>query len=198
MLTTSRSVATRIAEVGGGDRGFLWRLNSYWAYRQVPDGVVVELESVSLSRSVPGVLKPVAGPIISRIARESMVRTLVALREHVQTLGSGLRAPRPRAPGASGESAPRLQLGLGAAGAWSRSRTPAASRPTRSAAARPPDPGVSPWTQIVSARIGMSTPSRVVTTPSSSIRRIRAPRRRRDRVISAPGVPRATSEPSAL
>jgi putative flippase GtrA len=91
-LTTSRSVATRIAEVDGGDRGFLWRLNSYWAYRQVPEGVVVELESVSLSRSVPGVLKPIAGPIIGRIARESMVRTLTALREHVQASGSGLPA----------------------------------------------------------------------------------------------------------
>lgn len=91
-LTTSRSVATRIAEVDGGDRGFLWRLNSYWAYRQVPEGVVVELESVSLSRSVPGVLKPIAGPIIGRIARESMVRTLTALREYILASGSRLRA----------------------------------------------------------------------------------------------------------
>ncbi len=83
-LTTSRSVATRIAEVGGGDRGFLWRLNSYWTYRQVAEGVVVELDSVSLSRSVPAALRPVAGPIINRIARESLVRTLDALREHVE------------------------------------------------------------------------------------------------------------------
>ncbi|MGH9373776.1 MAG: hypothetical protein ACRD15_19830, partial [Vicinamibacterales bacterium] len=30
---SSRSVATRITEVGtGGDRGFLWRLNAYWRY----------------------------------------------------------------------------------------------------------------------------------------------------------------------
>lgn len=83
-LTTSRSVATKIAEVGGGDRGFLWRLNSYWAYRQVAEGVVVELDSISLSRSVPGVLKPIAGPIINSIARESLSRTLDALRRHLQ------------------------------------------------------------------------------------------------------------------
>ncbi len=81
LLTTSQSVATRIVEVGGGDRGFLWRLNSYWAYRRVPGGVVVELESLSLSRSVPGMLKPLVGPIISRIARESLSRTLAALNE---------------------------------------------------------------------------------------------------------------------
>jgi putative flippase GtrA len=95
-VTTSRSVATRIAEVGGGDRGFLWRLNSYWTYRQAPEGVVVELESLSLSRSVPGLIRPIAGPIINRIARESMVRTLDALRRHVEAAGSG-----PRATGAS-------------------------------------------------------------------------------------------------
>jgi putative flippase GtrA len=41
---TSRSVATSIRETGGGDRGFLWRLNSYWRYVQVAEGVVVELE----------------------------------------------------------------------------------------------------------------------------------------------------------
>jgi hypothetical protein len=35
-LATARSVATRIEEVGGGDRGFLWRLHSYWRYEQQP------------------------------------------------------------------------------------------------------------------------------------------------------------------
>ena len=62
----SRSTATRIAEVAepdtprererlpGDDRGFLWRLNSYWRYEAVPGGVLVECESISLSRSAPG------------------------------------------------------------------------------------------------------------------------------------------------
>jgi putative flippase GtrA len=79
-LATSTSVSTRIAETGGGDRGFLWRLHSYWRYVQVGADVRVELESLSLSRSVPAVLRPVAGPIAGRIARESMVRTLESLR----------------------------------------------------------------------------------------------------------------------
>lgn len=81
-LATSRSVATRIAELDGRDRGFLWRLNSYWRYVQVGDDVRVDLESLSLSREIPAILRPVAGPAISRIARESLTRTLEALRRH--------------------------------------------------------------------------------------------------------------------
>jgi putative flippase GtrA len=87
-LATSRSVATRIAEVDGRDRGFLWRLNSYWRYVQVGNDVLVELESISLSRDVPSVLKPIAGPIINRIARESVVDTLAALRAHFEGGGA--------------------------------------------------------------------------------------------------------------
>ncbi len=80
-LATSRSASTSIVETGGGDRGFLWRLNSYWTYRQQDEGVRVEVLSVSLSRDVPRLIRPVAGPIIGRIARESMARTLEAVRD---------------------------------------------------------------------------------------------------------------------
>jgi hypothetical protein len=90
-LAMSRSVATRIAEVDGRDRGFLWRLNSYWRYVQVGNDVLVELESMSLSRDVPSVVKPIAGPIINRIARESVVNTLAALRAHFEGGGTASR-----------------------------------------------------------------------------------------------------------
>jgi hypothetical protein len=46
-FATSRSVATRIEEVGGVDHGFLWRLNSYWQYVAVPGGVLVGRESMT-------------------------------------------------------------------------------------------------------------------------------------------------------
>jgi putative flippase GtrA len=85
-LATSRSVSTTIREVGGSDRGFLWRLNSYWRYRQDGDGVLVEVLSVSLSRTVPAVARPVATPIIDRIARESMRRTLEAMERFGVTI----------------------------------------------------------------------------------------------------------------
>ena len=79
-LATARSVSTRIAEVGGGDHGFLWRLHSYWRYEEVDGGVRVDLESLTLSRDVPSIVRPIAAPLITRIARESMVRTLEAFQ----------------------------------------------------------------------------------------------------------------------
>jgi len=90
---SSRSVATRIAEVvnpgepgeyeqpAGVDRGFLWGLNSYWRYEAVHGGVVVELESLTLSRSVPWGVGAVVGPLVDQVARESITRTLLSLRE---------------------------------------------------------------------------------------------------------------------
>jgi len=36
--------------------------NAYWRYEQVAEGVLVECESVTLSRAVPLLLRPVAGP----------------------------------------------------------------------------------------------------------------------------------------
>jgi hypothetical protein len=98
---SSRSVATRIAELEdagtpveherpvGQDRGFLWRMNSYWRYEQVPEGVIIELESLTLSRDIPSVLKFVAGPIIDAIARESMTRTLESVRARLLASGAG-------------------------------------------------------------------------------------------------------------
>jgi putative flippase GtrA len=88
-LATSRSVATKIAETGGGDRGFLWRLNSYWRYRQVGDAVAVDVLSVSLSRDVPTLARPIAAPIVGHIARESMTRTLESVRLFGEKLGGG-------------------------------------------------------------------------------------------------------------
>ncbi len=65
----------------GQDHGFLWRLNSYWRYEQVDGGVFVECESISLSRSLPASLEVFIRPIIDMVARESMERTLVSMRE---------------------------------------------------------------------------------------------------------------------
>jgi hypothetical protein len=85
---SSRSVATKIAELAdagtpqerekpaGSDLGLLWRLNAYWWYEEVPGGVLVECESLSLSRGIPLLLKPFASGTVDRIARESMARTL--------------------------------------------------------------------------------------------------------------------------
>ncbi|MFN7992557.1 MAG: hypothetical protein U0Q18_03105 [Bryobacteraceae bacterium] len=84
----SRSYSTRIAEVEnygeprererppGQDRGFLWRLNSYWTFRERDGGTYVECEAISLTRSVPAALRWLIDPIVQSLARESLVHTL--------------------------------------------------------------------------------------------------------------------------
>jgi putative flippase GtrA len=88
----SRSAAVKIAELSnagtpqeqekpqGHDSGFLWRLNAYWRYEQVDGGVLIECESVSLSRSIPFVVRPLLTGTVERIARESLEKTLRTLR----------------------------------------------------------------------------------------------------------------------
>jgi putative flippase GtrA len=87
-FATSRSISTKIVESGGSDRGFLWRLNSYWRYRQVGNAVQVDVLSLSLSRDIPWLVRPSARPIIDRIGRESMTRTLDTVQRNAGTLQS--------------------------------------------------------------------------------------------------------------
>jgi hypothetical protein len=89
---SSRSTATKIVELAnpgtalerelppGDDRGFLWRLNAYWRYEEVRAGVIAECESISLSRDVPMAFRYLVMPMVRSAARESMERTLAALR----------------------------------------------------------------------------------------------------------------------
>jgi hypothetical protein len=89
---SSRSISAKIAELenpgtsaererpASEDRGFLWRLNSYWRYEAVPGGVVVELESLTLSRDIPLGLGTIVRPMVDRVARESVARTLDSMR----------------------------------------------------------------------------------------------------------------------
>jgi putative flippase GtrA len=100
---TSRSVSTRIAEIMdagtpgerekpvGNDHGFLWRLNAYWRFEQVKGGVLIECESVSLSRDVPALLRLLVNRTVEGIARESLDRTLLSLRADLKR---SLPAPR--------------------------------------------------------------------------------------------------------
>ena len=102
---SSWSTATKIVEIADAgtsterpkrpdeDRGLLWRWNAYWRYEQVEQGVLVECESVTLSRPVPLVLRPVAGPIVSHVARESMTRTLAVFRDRFRQPATDHRSP---------------------------------------------------------------------------------------------------------
>jgi hypothetical protein len=64
----------------GDDRGFLWRLHSYWRFQQVPSGVVVECESLSLSRGVPSAVRWLVAPFLTSVPRESLLSTLLPIR----------------------------------------------------------------------------------------------------------------------
>ncbi len=88
----SNSISTKVVEIEnagtpkeralpeGNDHGYMWKLNSYWRYRQVDGGVMVEIESLTLSRDLPPIIGPLIRPIVTSTARESMTRTLASVR----------------------------------------------------------------------------------------------------------------------
>jgi hypothetical protein len=86
----SISRSTKIAEIDspgtareralgpGEEHGFMWRLNTYWSYEERDGGLEIQIESVSLSRSIPTGLGWLIGPFIESIPRESLEFTLNA------------------------------------------------------------------------------------------------------------------------
>jgi hypothetical protein len=92
---SSRSEATHIGELEDvgtprerekppdQDRGFLWRLNSYWRFKAEPDGVIVECESVSLSRSIPRGVAWMVQSFVESVPKESLENTLLPIRTHL-------------------------------------------------------------------------------------------------------------------
>ena len=105
-MASSRTVATRIAELDGAgtpderekpvgrDRGFLWRLNTYWRYEQVDEGVIFEIESLSLSRGIPRLLRWMVSPLINRTARDVLTQTLASMAEVLSARAPGAFAAR--------------------------------------------------------------------------------------------------------
>jgi hypothetical protein len=84
----SISRSTRIDEIEGAgtgaeralsadeEHGFLWRLNTYWSYEERDGGLYLQIEAVSLTRSVPRGLGWAIAPYVQSIPRESMEFTL--------------------------------------------------------------------------------------------------------------------------
>jgi len=91
----SRAYSTRIAEVDdpgkpgehelpvGKDRGLLWRLYGYWFFEERDGGVVVECESVTLTRDIPFGMGKVLSPIIHGLPSESLRKGLDSTRRAV-------------------------------------------------------------------------------------------------------------------
>jgi hypothetical protein len=84
----SFSRSTKIAEIASPgtkdehalsaseEHGFLWRLNSYWSYEERDGGLYIQIESVSLTRSIPTGLAWIIGPYVKSVPRESLEFTL--------------------------------------------------------------------------------------------------------------------------
>lgn len=85
---TSISRSTRIDEIGSAgtpservmspseQHGFLWRLNTYWSYEERDGGLYMQIESISLTRSIPTGLGWAIGPFVESVPRESLEFTL--------------------------------------------------------------------------------------------------------------------------
>jgi hypothetical protein len=58
------------------EHGFLWRLNTYWSYEEKDGGLYLQVEAVSLTRSIPHGLGWAVGPYIESIPRDSLEFTL--------------------------------------------------------------------------------------------------------------------------
>jgi len=88
----SRSQITREQEVqnpgqedeklkpAGDDRGFLWRMNTYWKFEEKDGGTYVQCESITLTRNIPLLLKPIIEPFVTSVPRESLVGVLTHTR----------------------------------------------------------------------------------------------------------------------
>ena len=99
----SHSHTTRVQEVEnagqkderllpeGNDHGFFWGMNTYWKFEEKDGGVYVQCESITLTRDIPLLLKPIIEPFVTSVPKESLVGVLTHTRDAV------LRAaPEPR------------------------------------------------------------------------------------------------------
>lgn len=84
----SISRSTRASEIEGAgtgkeralsadeEHGFLWRLNTYWSYEERDGGLHMQIESLSLTRSIPTGLGWAIKPFVESVPRESLEFTL--------------------------------------------------------------------------------------------------------------------------
>jgi len=80
----------------GHDRGFLWRMNTYWKFEEKDGGTYVQCESITLTRDIPLLLKPIIEPFVTSVPRESLVALLNHTRKFaLQAATEGAAPPKP-------------------------------------------------------------------------------------------------------
>ncbi len=92
----SISRSTRIDQIApSGDDGFLYRLNTYWSYEQRDGGLYLQIESLSLTRSIPRGLAWAVRPYLESIPHESLIFTLTSARNALRKEQPSLTTPKP-------------------------------------------------------------------------------------------------------
>ena len=96
---TSTRAAQQIAEIDQAgtsqeralapseEHGYLWRQNNYWSYEVRDGGLYIQIESISLSRSIPAGLGWAIGSFTKSIPRETMEFTLRCMRDALRKSG---------------------------------------------------------------------------------------------------------------
>jgi hypothetical protein len=99
----SQSHTTKVAEVEnagekderekpiGNDSGFMWALNSYWRIEARDQGVYIQCEAITLTRSIPGLLRPLIQPFIKEVPKESLYTSLNSTRAGLQARHSAAK-----------------------------------------------------------------------------------------------------------
>jgi hypothetical protein len=93
---TIDSRSAGVEEIGGDGRalsaadahGFLWRMNTYWSYEQRDGGLYIQIESVSLTRSIPTGLGWAVGPFVASVPKESIEFTVRAVMKAMKKTAS--------------------------------------------------------------------------------------------------------------
>ena len=106
----SRSHTTRVQEVDnagepdeallpeGHDRGFLWRMSTYWKFEEKDGGTFVQCESITLTRSIPVALKWIIEPFVTSVPRDSLVALLTHTRKFAPQAAAEVPATAPAKP----------------------------------------------------------------------------------------------------
>jgi hypothetical protein len=88
----SRSRDTRVQEVDnagrsderlepeGHDKGFVWKLNTFWLFEEKDGGTYLECLAISLSRDIPTGLGWIVGSLVTNLSKESLAFTLTTTR----------------------------------------------------------------------------------------------------------------------
>jgi hypothetical protein len=76
------------------EHGFLWQLNTYWSYEEKDGGLYLQIEAVSLTRSIPHGLGWMIRPYVESIPRDSLEFTLRsacnALRKETKSISPSM------------------------------------------------------------------------------------------------------------